>query len=195
MCYECILSYKHKTHNLISLKIIVKETKDKLKAFSKPENSVKQLIENQIESINQNKDIFNKIISKSFSAHRKMFDEFVESYTSKIDKIHSPYINLLLLNSKKLEQNQMKIINIAECYKIENLNDVVLAINSISEIERETATIAQKYQKCCIEEEFALIDPPIKKLFEVCTKSLENNESFTLKFKVEDLKINWLYFK
>ena len=194
ICYECILSYNHKSHSLISLKIFVEETKDKLKALSKPDNSIKQVIENQIENIRQNKDIFNKIAYKWFKDHKKMFDEFIENYIWKIDKFHLTYINLLLLNSKRLEQNQIKINKIAEWEKIDNLNDVVLAINSMSEIEHETAIIAQKYQQCCIEEEFALIDPPIKKLFEVCTKSLENSNSFILKFKVKDLMISQLYF-
>ena len=195
ICYECILSNKHKTHVLVSLKTLVKETKDQCKALSEPENSIQSFVESQIDTVDLNQDILHKIIGKWFDASFKAYNDFKTKFYKRIDKIHTDIKNKLTLNAKKGEINQIKINAVAEGEKFDNLNDVVMEINKRSEIELDTLTIVKEYQQSCIEEQICLVDPPIKKTFEIKMKQFKNSDSITLNIKYENLNINQLYFK
>ena len=106
VCLECILSDHHKAHDYAPLKIVINETKDQCKELSKADNSTKLLVKDQIKIIDQNNNILNKIVNKCFSEHYKALNKLKNKYISKINNIHSPYINQLTQNIKMLEQNQ-----------------------------------------------------------------------------------------
>ena len=55
--WECILSDKHKVHEIASIKTLSKETKDLWEELSKPENSIQLLLEKKIDNLNESKYI------------------------------------------------------------------------------------------------------------------------------------------
>ena len=192
---KCILPNELTQDDLDSLRIFIKHTYYDWGNLSMPDNSIKLFVENQIEHIEYNKDILNKIIHQWFEKHYQKFNELLKTYTFKIKRIHSLSINQLFRNIKISEQIQNKINKIAESEKISNLNDLVMTIKGRKDIEKDTFNIVKDYEHSCFNQEVPFIDPPIKKLFEINSKYFKNEWRITMKLKIQDLKINEIFLE
>ena len=186
--YLWILSDQHKSHELVSIESLQKETKDLWNELAKPENSIIPLIEKNFQHISSNRSIFGTIIKKWIEPYKSFIEIHSQEYNKITDEIHLPYINRLTQNIKNAKDNKKMIDSFAKKDLVHNLNKTLKSIEAQSQIKEDTLLASEQYKQSCSDGDFALVNPPISISFEIDMSTFKENNSIKAKPKLEETK-------